>query len=610
MFKRTGTILTLNIASFIIIALIFTCAFIFINSNFTSYNDYDAAGDTHVTDHVLITRTTLRNINIGLIILGLASCVMSVAAAYYIAGALKKPFEEIESLKDSAEVSSRIKSEFLANMSHEIRTPMNSIVGFSELALDDNIPEKTRNYLISIQENSEWLLQIINDILDISKIESGKMELEYVPFNPRDLLNACRAVIMPKAIEKGLKLSFYTEPFIGRLPVGDPTKLRQIFINLLSNAIKFTDEGTVEFHTSVKNASSDSVVLYIEVNDTGIGMSQEQIKEIFNPFTQAESDTTRKYGGTGLGLSITKNLVDMMGSELNVVSSLGKGSKFSFELILKTVAVSEDERIEQQFMQSKINKPTFEGEVLVCEDNAMNRQVICEHLKRVGLKAVIAENGKIAVELVKIRMQRIENYDLKDESEISSDVPIKQFDLIFMDIHMPVMDGFEATIKINELGAGIPIIAMTASVILDESDLYEKSGMIGYLGKPFTSQELWHCLLRFFKPVGWNKESGQSASADKKLRQILIRKFLTNNINKYTEITEAINAGDISLAHRLVHTLKTNAALLDHNHLRQAAENVEINLNAAEDVNNVTMQQLQTLETELNLTIMDLTPMI
>jgi signal transduction histidine kinase len=200
----------------------------------------------------------------------------------------------LKNAAEKAKAANRSKSAFLANMSHEIRTPMNSIIGFSELAQDDDISLKTRDYLIKIQKNSEWLLQIINDILDISKIESGKMELESIPFDLHEAFAACRTVIMPKAIEKGLAMHFYAEPSVGKRLYGDPTRLRQVLVNLLSNAVKFTNSGMIKMLAAITNVDADRVTMYFEVKDSGIGMTPEQMGRIFDQFTQGESGTTRK----------------------------------------------------------------------------------------------------------------------------------------------------------------------------------------------------------------------------------------------------------------------------------------------------------------------------
>jgi diguanylate cyclase (GGDEF)-like protein/PAS domain S-box-containing protein len=399
-------------------------------------------------------------------------------------------------MEEAALTASRLKSEFLAQMSHEIRTPMNSIVGFSELALDSHASPKIRNYLNNILNNSHWLLQIINNILDLSKIESGKIELENIPFCPQKLLESCRTMFTPKTEEKGLELDLYAEiPSGKKMLQGDPTKIFQIFVNLLSNAVKFTNAGKISLRTTVKEQKENSIIMLVEVKDTGIGMTPEQAAKIYDPFKQAELETARKYGGTGLGLPIAKGLVEMMGGKLQVESKLDIGSRFSFELVLDLIDEAENKK-ENELITDKLKKPIFKGEVLLCEDNIMNQQVISEHLTRVGLKTIVADNGEIGVDLVK---NRIENNE-------------KQFDIIFMDIQMPVMDGLEAASKILELNINVPIIAVTANIMLHDKETYKKSGMEDHIGKPFTSVELWKCLARYL-PV----ESYAETNIEKKM---------------------------------------------------------------------------------------------
>jgi len=400
-------------------------------------------------------------------------------------GELNNSQKELEKALLTAQTANHAKTTFLANMSHEIRTPMNSILGFAELGLDGDVPEKTKEYLSNIKMNTEWLLQIINDILDISKIESGKMELENIPFNMHELFASCRLFVMPKAVEKGIAIYFYAEPSIGKMPLGDPTRLRQVLVNLLSNAIKFTNTGMIKVHAAITAETQKSITMHFEVKDSGIGMTDEQIKKIFDPFAQAESGTTRQYGGTGLGLPITKNIIEMMGGTLSVESVLGVGSKFNFDLVFDTINIVEEKKPEVKSTHKNIKKPLFKGEILLCEDNAMNQMVLCEHLSRVGIDTVIAENGKIGVELVKERVEK----------------GSKMFDLIFMDMHMPVMDGIEASSEIIRLNTGIRIVAMTANIMSDDLEIYKTCGMDGCLGKPFTSQELWRCLLKYFTPI-------------------------------------------------------------------------------------------------------------
>jgi len=540
-----------------------------------------------------LVETAVKSIPGGILLMGVLTLILSVAVAFIASAVLKRPYEEVDHLRMAAEIASISKSTFLANMSHEIRTPMNSIVGFSELAMDDEIPPRTRDYLDKIKTNSEWLLQIINDILDLSKIESGKMELEKIPFDLHDLFSSCRTLILPKAVEKGLLLHFYAEPSVGKKPLGDPTRLRQVLVNLLSNAVKFTKVGTIKLNAVLKEKTENTITMFFEVRDSGIGMTDEQIGKIFEPFTQAEAGTTRKYGGTGLGLAITKSIVEMMGGKLVVESTPGVGSRFSFDLKFDTIDFTATDLLEKEIVLRELEKPTFEGEILLCEDNAMNQQVITEHLARVGLKTVVADNGKIGVDMIRGRM-------LSGE---------KQFDLIFMDMHMPVMDGLEAAEKIMEYNAGVPIVAMTANVMTNDKELYSQKGMNDCVGKPFTSQELWRCLMKYFKPIGWQKmEETQSAQGENNLHQKLINNFVKDNSDKYNEIAEALNNGDIKLAHRLAHTLKSNAAHLEKTLLQQAAAGIENQLKDGQNL--ATPEQMTALKTELDAVLAELGPLV
>ena len=502
---------------------------------------------------------------------------------------------ERKKMEEAALAASRSKSVFLANMSHEIRTPMNSIVGFSELAIDGETTPRTRDYLNKIRVNAEWLLQIINDILDISKIESGRMELENIPFDMRELFSSCRTLIIPRAIEKGVQLHFYAEPSIGQRPMGDPTRLRQVLVNLLTNAIKFTNTGIVKLHAAITDKTDNSITMHFEVKDSGIGMTEEQIEKIFEPFVQAETGTTRKYGGTGLGLPITKNIIEMMGGKLFVESTPGLGSKFSFDLTFNTMEDSQDGPLEHKAAFSEFEKPMFEGEILLCEDNVMNQQVICEHLARVGLKTVVADNGRTGVDMVENRIKEGK----------------RQFDLIFMDMHMPVMDGLEAAAKILELKTGVPIVAMTANVMTNDRDIYRDSGINDCVGKPFTSQELWRCLLKYLKPVNDGSKSFKNTDgpeSDLAFQKSLEKLFVRNNGDKFREINEALEAGDVKLAHRLVHSLKSNAAQIGRSSLQKAAADIEARLKDGENL--ADPQQMALLKTELDAALEELAPLL
>ncbi|MDR2581661.1 MAG: transporter substrate-binding domain-containing protein [Fibromonadaceae bacterium] len=500
---------------------------------------------------------------------------------------------ELEVQTDTLKAMLEQRKAFLANMSHEIRTPMNSVIGFTELALDDNIPPKTKEYLNKILENSEWLLHIVNDILDISKVESGKMELEKVPFNLHEVFTRCQSVITPKTLDKGITLYCYAEPSVEKKLLGDPVRLHQVLINLLSNAVKFTNVGTIKLSASIKSSQENNVTVFFEIKDSGIGMSPEQIAKVFEPFVQADSSTTRRYGGTGLGLSIAKSIINMMGSELTVESVPGIGSKFSFEVTFDTIDVAA-EIPDNDIVISGVEKPWFKGEILLCEDNNMNQQIICEHLARVGLKTVVAKNGKEGVDMV---LNRVENGE-------------KPFDLVFMDIHMPVMDGMEAASKIILLQTGTPIVAMTANIMSNDRELYKASGMPDCLSKPFTSQELWRCLMKYLVPISLSNANDPRLTADyEKLRKRLQVNFVKENQTKFAEISKAISDKNIKLAYRLVHTLKSNAGFIGKIRLQKVAAEMEYLLK--DDIKKpLTENFLSLLEVELNVVLTELAPLL
>ena len=484
-----------------------------------------------------------------------------------------------------AQDANRAKSNFLSNMSHEIRTPMNSIIGFTELAFGEEMSQKTKGYLDNIMENSKLLLQIINDILDISKIESGNMTLETIPFGLNELLANCQSIIYPKAAEKHLEVNLYSGSSIRKKLLGDPLRLRQVLLNLLSNAVKFTESGQVNLSANISDLSEDTVTLCFEVSDSGIGMTQEQVTKIFEPFTQADVSTTRKYGGTGLGMTITKNILTLMNSSIEIESKPGAGTKFSFfvKFGLAADAIPEFEHTEE------VKKPIFRGDILIIEDNVMNQKVITEHLSRVGLRTEVAGNGLEGIEKVK---RRIEN-------------GVKPYDIIFLDIHMPVMDGFETIPKIIALGAKTPVIAMTADVLTENTDDYIKFGMVDYLGKPFKSKELWDCLLRHLQPVGF--EAFESHS-DILLQNRLKAEFVKNNQNTFDELTKAIDDGNIKLAHRLAHTIKSSAGLIGALDLQRIAAEIESELKNGRNM--VSDTHISIFQYEIGKVLNDLRPFI
>ena len=491
--------------------------------------------------------------------------------------------EQLQEAIEEARAANQAKSAFLANMSHEIRTPMNSIMGFAELAREKAISPIVKEYLRNITDSTSWLLRIINDILDISKIESGKMELENVPFDLHSVFVRCQSVMHPSIAEKGLEMRVYTEPTTGKWLLGDPVRLFQALMNLLSNAVKFTSVGIVNLSSVIEKVHANNISVYFEVKDSGIGMTDDQIGKIFDPFTQADSSTTRNYGGTGLGLAITKNIVELMGGRLKVESEPGAGSTFSFSLDFESMDAPGDGKENSEI--NTVEKPCFDGLVLICEENPLNQQVICEHLAMVGLQTVVAENGSIGADMVRGRIKAGE----------------KPFDLIFMDIFMPVMDGVEAASVITALETGTPIIAMTANMMAGELDNYKKSGMRDCVGKPFTAQELWRCLIKYLKQtcVSVADKTTQTQENNELIRS-LSAKFAKDNINTYSAIERAVAAGDFTLSHRLAHTLKGNAGQIGIVPLQSAAAEIEALLY---DKISPSEKQMNTLESELRVAL-------
>jgi len=383
---------------------------------------------------------------------------------------LQKKNEIIEAEKEKAKASERAKHQFLANMSHEIRTPMNAIMGMTDILIRRGPKEEQKEYLNSIKQSSDSLLVIINDILDIAKIESGKVELEHEPFSIPELLNNVHTIMQFKAEEKGLELKkdMPTEDIYVK---GDATRLRQILINLIGNAIKFTEKGLVTNTLKVEKAD-DKLNLHFTVSDTGIGIDKDRMNKIFNSFEQAYADTSRKFGGTGLGLSISKMLVEMQHGKIWVESSKGKGSQFHFTIPYE-IAEGTTSEIKPADPNGNIAELLKGIKVLLVEDNQFNAVVAQEELEDAieGVIVEVAENGAVAVE-------KLRSVD---------------YDVILMDVQMPKMNGYEATIAIRAFTnekAGIPIIAMTANVLKEEVDLCYQAGMNDFIGKPFDTNEL------------------------------------------------------------------------------------------------------------------------
>jgi len=386
----------------------------------------------------------------------------------------RKANARLKKEKDRAESSEQFKHQFLANMSHEIRTPMNAIKGMSDILIRRKPKADQLKYLNAIKESSDSLLVIINDILDLSKIEIGKIDLEYIPFSISEMIKNVHTIMQFKAEEKGLELKSYIPVNIPQV-IGDPMRLRQVIINLVGNAIKFTEKGIVTTSLIIETYENDTKInAHFTISDTGIGIEKDKLEQVFNSFEQAYADTTRKFGGTGLGLSISKKLIDLQHGKIWVESKKGVGSQFHFTLPF--VACKEKENKEVDSTSSNIENISNQLKgvrVLLAEDNAFNAVVAREELEDAieEAKVVVAENGAIAVE-------QISHND---------------FDVVLMDVQMPVMNGYDATKAIRDLDiekSKIPIIAMTANVMKEEVELCYKAGMDDFIGKPFETEEL------------------------------------------------------------------------------------------------------------------------
>ena len=372
--------------------------------------------------------------------------------------------------REQALESSRFKQQFLANMSHEIRTPLNAIVGMTNLLLSNNPREDQHRYLSAMTQASSNLLGIINDILDISKIEAGKIVLEQIDFNFQKVIDGVYQTLHLIAEGKKINFSYSINEKIVTWLKGDPTRLSQILINLTGNAIKFTPEnGTVKIECDLLNSENGLETMQFKIIDSGIGISDEQKDKIFESFTQASSDTTRKFGGTGLGLSISKQLVDLQNGNIHVESELGKGTTFVVVLPFKIG----EEKEEIQGIIASTDFGDRQLTILLAEDQPMNQMVAVDTIESLfpGVIVDVAENGKLAVEMA----------------------AEKKYDLIFMDIHMPIMDGYEATRQIkscNGMSGSTPVIALTANVVKEEIDKCLEVGMIRHLAKPFSPEQL------------------------------------------------------------------------------------------------------------------------
>jgi signal transduction histidine kinase/DNA-binding NarL/FixJ family response regulator len=501
---------------------------------------------------------------------------------------------QLQHTRAAAEAANRAKSEFLANMSHEIRTPMSSILGYADLMLEpDQTPSSRLNHVNVIRRNGAHLLSVINDILDLSKIEAGELKVEQIECSPCQLLSEVASTMRVRAAERKLQLVVKIEGLIPKTIRSDPTRLRQILINLTSNAIKFTDSGWVRVVARLATPMDDPCPkLAFEITDSGIGMSADQLGRLFQPFAQADTSTTRRFGGTGLGLSITRRLARELGGDVTVDSTPGRGSQFVVTVQTGSlVGVELLERCTEALASLRAQSGpgiALHGRILLAEDGIDNRDLLSHYLRKAGAEVVLAENGRIACDL--------------EASARQSGAP---FDLIILDMQMPELDGYGAASKLRARGFKGPIIALTAHAMADDREKCIRSGCSDYLSKPVDRARLIQTVARNLgtlksaapsevevaaaalemapspgqEPVvespAIKSEESAGTGEDEELQQFLPR-FVSRLPQQVAELQDLLRKESIEQLGRAVHQIKGTAGMYGFGAISDVAARAEV----------------------------------
>ncbi|WP_042721969.1 hybrid sensor histidine kinase/response regulator [Flavobacterium sp. B17] len=499
--------------------------------------------------------------------------------------------EKLDIAEKKASAAAQTKENFLANMSHEIRTPLSGILGFTNLLQKRPLDETSAEFVSSIQRSGENLMAIINDILDLSKIEAGMMRITPGIFSINGLVNSVETFFVERAKEKGLTLSSKIDSSIPDTLNGDATRLTQILVNLIGNAIKFTHQGSINIEIYNKQQSENEVIIGFKISDTGIGIDKDKLSEVFERFNQGEDSTTRNYGGTGLGLSIVRSLIQLQNGNIEVSSEQGKGTTFHFYIPygIAKEQITTIPSVNTQYFKDKSNAPL---KVLVVDDNAINQSLMKHLLSQWNINFEIVSNGLEAVEYLRNNAS----------------------DLVLMDIQMPQMDGYVATQKIREeLNLNIPIIAMTAHALAGEREKCLSRGMNEYISKPIKEEELFKLISNFglanqnhnqveieeeipdFKYI--NLTYMQSVSGgDKSFEKIITQQFIENIPQHLEQLDSAYENHDFTLVKLRAHDLKSSVSIMGLLPLLQ--EKLDI-LEMTSEENPASKQTLEEIKTTL-----------